>query len=89
MEKLFATQREEMEQLLAEQANVILEAVDERTDQKLDQKLQPVMKGLDTLDERLDKKFGQVNHSTRWRAERGPGTSRGRCDTCRATPPAR
>ena len=47
MEKLFAGQREEMEQLLADQANVILESVDElvekKMDKKLDEKFNPVI----------------------------------------------
>src|SRR5437870_5680701 len=47
MKKLFAGQREEMEQLLADQANVILEAVDElvekKMDKKLDEKFNPVI----------------------------------------------
>ena len=47
MEKLFAGQREEVEQLLADQANTILEAVDElvekKMDKKLDEKFNPVI----------------------------------------------
>ena len=49
MEKLFAGQREEMEQLLADQADVILEAVDERMDKKLDEKFNPVITKLDAV----------------------------------------
>ena len=53
MEKLFAGQREEMEQLLADQANVILESVDElvekKMDKKLDEKFDPVITKLDAV----------------------------------------
>ncbi len=53
MEKLFAGQREEMEQLLSDQANVILEAVDElvekKMDKKLDEKFNPVITKLDAV----------------------------------------
>ena len=53
MEKLFAGQREEMEQLLADQANVIPEAVDELVEKKLDTKLgekfDPVITRLDAV----------------------------------------
>ena len=53
MEKLFAGQRAEMEQLLSDQANVILEAVDElvekKMDKKLDQKFNPVITKLDAV----------------------------------------
>ena len=53
MEKLFAGQREEMEQLLADQANVILESVDElvekKMDKKLDEKFNPVITKLDAV----------------------------------------
>jgi hypothetical protein len=41
--ELFNTQKEEMERLLADQSNVILEAVDERIDKKLNEKFDPVM----------------------------------------------
>src|SRR5436309_15734677 len=53
MEKLFAGQREEMEQLLSDQANVILEAVDElvekKMDKKLDEKFNPVITKLNAV----------------------------------------
>jgi len=53
MENLFAGQREEMEQLLSDQANVILEAVDElvekKMDKKLDEKFNPVITKLDAV----------------------------------------
>src|SRR2546428_13419163 len=53
MKKLFAGQREEMEQLLADQADVILEAVDElvekKMDKKLDEKFNPVITKLDAV----------------------------------------
>ena len=53
VEKLFAGQREEMEQLLADQANVILESVDElvekKMDKKLDEKFNPVITKLDAV----------------------------------------
>src|SRR6266849_1476252 len=53
MEKLFAGQREEMEQLLADQANVIPEAVDELVEKKMDKKLDetfnPVITKLDAV----------------------------------------
>jgi hypothetical protein len=38
-----------MEQLLADQADVILEAVDGRMDKKMDQKLDPVINKLDAI----------------------------------------
>ncbi len=38
-----------MERLLADQANVILEAVDERMDKKLDEKFDPVITKLDGI----------------------------------------
>ena len=47
--ELFNTQKEEMERLLADQANVILEAVDERMDKKLNEKFDPVMTKLDGI----------------------------------------
>ena len=40
---------ERIEELLAEQANLILEAVDERLDKKLDQKFGPVISKLDAV----------------------------------------
>ncbi len=39
--------KKDVEQLLADQANVILEAVDEQMDKKMDQKLDPVINKLD------------------------------------------
>ena len=39
----------DMEQLLADQANVILEAVDDRMDKKLNEKFDPVMSKLDGI----------------------------------------
>ena len=47
--ELFNTQKEEMERLLADQSNVILEAVDERMDKKLNEKFDPVMTKLDGI----------------------------------------
>src|SRR4030088_907149 len=47
--ELFNTQREEMERLLADQANVILEAADDRMDKKLNEKFDPVMSKLDGI----------------------------------------
>ena len=47
--ELFNTQREEMERLLSDQANVILEAVDERMDKKLSEKFDPVITKLDGI----------------------------------------
>ena len=47
--ELFNTQREEMERLLSDQANVILEAVDERMDRKLNEKFDPVITKLDGI----------------------------------------
>src|SRR5213594_2201904 len=47
--ELFNTQKEEMERLLADQSNVILEAVDERIDKKLNEKFDPVMTKLDGI----------------------------------------
>jgi hypothetical protein len=47
--ELFNTQKEELERLLADQANVILEAVDERMDKKLNEKFDPVMSKLDGI----------------------------------------
>ena len=41
--------KKDMEQLLADQANVILEAVDEQMDKKMDQKLDPVINKLDAI----------------------------------------
>src|SRR5438093_1071193 len=41
--------KKDMEQLLADQANVILEAMDERMDKKMDQKLDPVINKLDAI----------------------------------------
>ena len=53
LEKLLSEQTKDLEQLLADQANVILEAVDEQVDkkmdQKLDQKLDPVINKLDAI----------------------------------------
>src|SRR2546421_11099520 len=49
--ELFNTQKEEMERLLADQANVILEAVDERMDKKLNEKFDPVMTKLERIGE--------------------------------------
>ncbi len=46
---LFNTQKEEMERLLADHANVILEAVDERMDKKLNAKFDPVITKLDGI----------------------------------------
>lgn len=53
---------EKMEQLFADQADVILEAVDEKLDQKLDEKLEVRLAAQSTallteMDARLDKKF--------------------------------
>jgi hypothetical protein len=47
-EQLFAS-KSEMEQLLADQANVILEAVDEKLDTKLDAKFGTVITKLDAV----------------------------------------
>ena len=41
--------RVEMEQLLADQAEVMLEAMDERMDKKFDEKLDPVINKLDSI----------------------------------------
>src|SRR6266849_8703524 len=41
--------KKDMEQLLADQANVILEAVDERLDKKLGEKFDPVITKLDAV----------------------------------------
>src|SRR5713226_5431487 len=46
LEKLLSEQTKDLEQLLADQANVILEAVDEQMDKKMDQKLDPVINKL-------------------------------------------
>lgn len=43
------TFEEKMEQLLSEQANVILDAVDERMERKLDDKFDPVITKLDGI----------------------------------------
>ena len=47
--ELFNTQKEEIERLLADQASVILEAVDERMDKKLNEKFDPVITKLDGI----------------------------------------
>jgi hypothetical protein len=47
-EQLFVT-KSQMEQLLADQANVILEAVDEKLDKKLGEKFDPVNTKLDGI----------------------------------------
>jgi len=49
LEKLLSEQTKNLEQLLADQANVILEAVDEKMDKKMDQKLDPVINKLDAI----------------------------------------
>ena len=53
LEKLLSEQTsvitKDVEQLLADQANVILEAVDEQMDKKMDQKLDPVISKLDAI----------------------------------------
>jgi len=49
LEKLLSEQTKNLEQLLADQANVILEAVDEQMDKKMDQKLDPVINKLDAI----------------------------------------
>ncbi|HEU5407835.1 MAG TPA: hypothetical protein VFU48_08705 [Nitrospira sp.] len=46
---LLNTHKEEMERLLADQSNIILEAVDERMDKKLDEKFNPVISKLDGI----------------------------------------
>ncbi len=49
LEKLLSEQTKDLEQLLADQANVILGAVDEQMDKKMDQKLDPVINKLDAI----------------------------------------
>jgi hypothetical protein len=49
LEKLLSEQTKDLEQLLADQANVILEAVAEQMDKKMDQKLDPVINKLDAI----------------------------------------
>src|SRR5713101_6696230 len=49
LEKLLSDQTKDLEQLLADQANVILEAVDGQMDKKMDQKLDPVINKLDAI----------------------------------------
>src|SRR2546426_1322206 len=49
MEHLLSEQTKGTEQLLADQANVILEAVDERMDKKLDEKLDPLITKMDAV----------------------------------------
>jgi DNA repair exonuclease SbcCD ATPase subunit len=47
--ELFTAHKADMEQLLADQANVILEAVDEKLDKKLGEKFDPVITKLDGI----------------------------------------
>ena len=49
LEKLLSEQTKDLEQLLADQANVIIEAVDEQMDRKMDQQLDPVINKLDAI----------------------------------------
>jgi len=77
--ELFNTQKEEMERLLADQANVILEAVDERMDKKLNEKFDPVMtkldgimKGVEALQQEntVGTEQNSVGTQTNWRSTR-------------------
>jgi len=47
--QLLNTHKEEMERLLADQSNIILEAVDGRMEKKLDEKFNPVISKLDGI----------------------------------------
>src|SRR5207249_909314 len=49
MEHLLSEQTKATEQLLADQADIILEAVDERMDKKLDEKLDPFITKMDAV----------------------------------------
>ena len=49
MEHLLSEQTKGTEQLLADQADIILEAVDERMDKKLDEKLDPFITKMDAV----------------------------------------
>ena len=62
----FGKFEEKMEQLLSEQANVILEAVGELMGEKLDEKFDPVMTKLDGIVKGVEARFRSKRPQLTW-----------------------